>query len=419
MPEIPWSGSGKGRSLTLSLGGGNGRAATIPHSQLWGWRTGASWLTCTMRLHDRYLFRELLAPLAFCLGGFLIFGISFFFFTQVELIQEKKLNLVDSAAYCIASLPGFFVPILPILLLLSLLYALTQHARHNELTALRAAGVSLWRLCLPYFAVGLLATGAYFVLNEVAVPACDRWADQILNRHVKTEKNSKPSTQEATGFYNPRAHRGWRFARYDAGSVQMQLPTVTWTRPDGSWRAIKAEHAVRTNGVWTFFDVHLYTLSSLHGDLEPAGSTNVLALPEFEETPEQIGLLLKFADTQTLQGSGSTTIPLGELWEFLRENPGLPAKQMDALQTKFHERLAAPWTCLVVVLVAIPFGAQSGRRNLFFGVAGSIFIGFAYFILQKFSYALGINGLLPGWLAAWLPNLMFAVTGGVLALRVR
>ena len=35
-----------------------------------------------MRLHDRYLFRELLTPLAYCLGGFLIFWISFFFFTQ-------------------------------------------------------------------------------------------------------------------------------------------------------------------------------------------------------------------------------------------------------------------------------------------------------------------------------------------------
>src|SRR5580704_2200792 len=109
-----------------------------------------------MRLHDRYLFRELLTPLAFCLGGFLIFWFSFFFFTQVETIQEKQLNLMDTLAYCAASMPGFFVPILPILLLLSLLYALTHHARHNELTALRAAGVSLFRLCAPYFIVGLM-----------------------------------------------------------------------------------------------------------------------------------------------------------------------------------------------------------------------------------------------------------------------
>jgi lipopolysaccharide export system permease protein len=74
---------------------------------------------------------------------------------------------------------------------------------------------------------------------------------------------------------------------------------------------------------------------------------------------------------------------------------------------------------LVVVLVAIPFGAPSGRRNLFFGVAGSIFIGFAYFILQRVSLALGMNGQLPGWLAAWLPNLLFAAAGIILTSRVR
>jgi lipopolysaccharide export system permease protein len=74
---------------------------------------------------------------------------------------------------------------------------------------------------------------------------------------------------------------------------------------------------------------------------------------------------------------------------------------------------------LVVVLVAIPFGAPSGRRNLFFGVAGSIFIGFAYFILQRVSVALGMNGQLPGWLAAWLPNLLFAAAGIILTSRVR
>jgi lipopolysaccharide export LptBFGC system permease protein LptF len=73
----------------------------------------------------------------------------------------------------------------------------------------------------------------------------------------------------------------------------------------------------------------------------------------------------------------------------------------------------------VVVLMAIPFGAATGRRSLFFGVAGSIFIGFAYFILQRFSLAAGMAGDFPGWLAAWLPNFVFATAGVILIMRVR
>ena len=239
-----------------------------------------------------------------------------------------------------------------------------------------------------------------------------------MNRHVK--KDPAPKASKPKGFHNTRARRLWTFSEYDARTTQMQNPTVQWTLPDGSWRTLQAARAVRTNGVWTFFDVQLQIRQTgPHGDAVRLPSTNVLAVPEFDETPEKIRLLLKFGDTQTLHGSGSADIPLAELWEFLRNNPGLRAEDAQALQTKFQGRLAAPWTCLVVVLMAIPFGAQTGRRNLFFGVAGSIFICFAYFILQRVSLAFGLNGQLPGWLAAWLPNFLFAVTGIVLTLRVR
>jgi lipopolysaccharide export system permease protein len=108
-----------------------------------------------------------------------------------------------------------------------------------------------------------------------------------------------------------------------------------------------------------------------------------------------------------------------ELRDYLRLHPSLPKTDAQAILTKFHGRLAAPLTCLVVVLIAIPFGAPSGRRNLFYGIAGSIFICFAYFVFQQISLAFGMNGQLPPWLAAWLPNLLFATAGTVLIMRTR
>jgi lipopolysaccharide export system permease protein len=71
------------------------------------------------------------------------------------------------------------------------------------------------------------------------------------------------------------------------------------------------------------------------------------------------------------------------------------------------------------VLIALPFGAASGRRNIFVGVASSIFICFAYFVLQQFGLALGTGGYLPSWLAAWFPNLAFGSAGLWLTASVR
>ena len=244
-----------------------------------------------MRLHDRYLFRELLTPLAFCLVGFLIFWISFFLFTQMETIQEKHMDLRDTMAYCALSLPGTLVLLLPILLLLAMLYTLTQHARHNELTALRAAGVSLMRLCAPYFAVGLLATGIYFALNEFAVPYCDDQVEQILGGHLKKEAAAKGIPQRTKGFFNARSHRYWQFVDYDESTTRMQTVTVTWISTSGSRRILRADAAARTNDVWTFFNAQIL----MPAEQSQTTLTNILAMPEFDETPDQVRLLLKFS----------------------------------------------------------------------------------------------------------------------------
>lgn len=371
-----------------------------------------------MRLHDRYLFRELLTPLAYCLGGFLVFWISYFFFTELDTMQEKKLRLLDCVEYALAMLPGFFVMVLPITLLLALLYALTHHAKHHELTALRAAGISLWRLCAPYFAVGAAATGVYFLLNEFAVPKAADWSEEILARHVSDDKSARAKTHfTKIGFRNE--HHIWQIGEYDSAARTMINPNVSWTQADGSWRALRAERAEWTNRTWLFTNAKLFQQTGPQGSLVPMLSTNAIVLPELDETPRQIISDIRLSDSQSLRRSRNADIPLKELREYLKLHRNLPAADEQTLLTKYYGRLALPWTCLVVVLIAIPFGAQSGRRNLFFGVAGSIFICFTYFVLQQVSLAFGLGGQLPPWLAAWLPNLLFAAAGGFMILRTR
>jgi len=375
-----------------------------------------------MRLLDRYLFRELLTPLAYCLGGFLIFWISYDLFTELQEMQERKLHLLDVIEYSVAMTPEFLVTVLPVVLLLSLLYTLTNHARHNEITAMRAAGVSLWRLCVPYLVVGLAASMVLFWLNEWCVPRSANWAERILERHV--QKPGDAGTQNEFrnfGFTNARDHRTWFIAEYRVKTSEMLKPQVNWTLPDGSSHRLYADRAIRIAGVWTFFNASGYSQADASAPLLPSFQTNMLAMPEFTEKPAEIEDEIKIGSYQSLRNSRRADIPLKVIFHHLRLNPNLPRADSRWLFTKFYGRLAAPWTCLVVVLIAIPFGAASGHRNLFVGVAGSIFICFGYFVIQSVSLALGSapNGHLPAWLAAWLPNIIFGATGLVLTARVR
>jgi lipopolysaccharide export system permease protein len=370
-----------------------------------------------MRLLDRYLFRELLAPWAVCLIGIQAFVAVFTVFSDAQKIQDAKLHFGDTIEYAAASAMDFIPIVLPISLLLALLITLTHYARHNEITAMRAAGVSLWRICAPYFAVGLAGSAALFALNESLVPRGADRADRILHRYVPNPDDTA-TQKEQTSYFNARANRLWKFTAFHPKTAEMISPKVSWTLPDGKWLQVQAERAVFTSGVWIFYNAASSAQLTVNGPLMPMLATNVLAMPEFKETPRDMERDIRFSKYERLN-SRKLNIPLAELWAYLQAHPELPPDKASLWRTKFDGRLAAPWTCLVVVLIAIPFGAASGRRNLFFGVAGSIFICFGFFVIQQVSLAMGSGGHWPPWLAAWLPNLVFAGIGLLLTARVR
>src|SRR6266404_5729245 len=366
-----------------------------------------------MRLLDRYLLRELLVPLGYCLCGFLIFWVFSDLFTTLGEFQKKKLLPLDIAEYYLVSTPEFLVVVVPIALLLALLYALTNHARHHEITAIRAAGVSLWRLSLPYFSVGLLASLLLFALNELWVPDGLEAADRIKKRRDLHAAGALPPHQvRDLAFVNERDGRKWKIGIYNSETGEMTNPQIISSRSDGSRSWLFAERAIRTNGVWTFFGkVRQYTDTETNALLIPTPQTNVLAMPAFSETPEQIKSEIKLANSGSLRGAKKADIPINEILNYLRLHPNPSRSERSRLYTKLHGRLAAPWTCLVVVLIALPFGAASGRRNVFVGVASSILICFVYFVLQQLGLALGSGGYVPSWLAAWFPNMAFGLVG--------
>jgi len=374
-----------------------------------------------MRLLDRYLLRELLVPLLYCLVGFFVFWVMFDLVKELDSLQEAKLGGWQIIEYYLVKSPAQLVVVLPVALLLGLLYTLSNHARYHELTAIRAAGVSLWRLSLPYFGVGLTASLVVFVLNEFYVPDCDSRAEQFKQRHGL---HKKPGTESGRlrnlGFTNARDRREWLIGGYDIETAAMENPQVIWTLADGSQRWLKAARARYTKPGWTFYDALEYRDDPRSKTAPvPSLQTNVLVLPQFTETPDEIRSEIKIASRMAYTASREADLPLSEIFDYLRFHPNAKRSDQWWLYTKLHGRLAAPWMCLVVVLIALPFGAASGRRNVFVGVASSIFIAFAYIGLTKVSLALGASGYLPAWLAGWLPNLVFGATGLWLTARAR
>jgi lipopolysaccharide export system permease protein len=147
--------------------------------------------------------------------------------------------------------------------------------------------------------------------------------------------------------------------------------------------------------------------------------SSTLIIPELTETPRIIKSEIMVSGIDHFRSLRKTRLSSAEILEYLRLHPNLDGRKSDSLRTLLHSRLAAPWICFVVVLIAIPFGSLSGRRNVFVGVASSVFICFVFFIAKDLALALGSGGYVPPSLAAWLPNVLFAATGVGLIRRVR
>jgi lipopolysaccharide export LptBFGC system permease protein LptF len=487
-----------------------------------------------MRLLDRYLLRELLTPLGFCLGGFLVFWVAFDLLGTLDDLHQLGATLPGLVQLYWIRLPELLLTVIPFALLLALLYVLTAHSKHHELTAMRAAGVSLWRICLPYFGVGLLASVGLYALNEFWLPDAKEQEDQ-LKASWGSQANAAQRGWRRLDFKNQADDRAWSIGAFNLtngevrqlrialflapdGYREITADGVRWTNgywrltngterifrwaddplpaakskslftaaemggpPDvvagwsgqsltltnevytngfllrtnlvregvesgqrwsleslrpasgeggrlqfraplgqGARRLIAAESGRWSDGAWTFYGVRDFLFRSGTDDNYLDQPYAELTLAGFTETPEimrselRVGAQLNRTKTMRRPQLGAR-----EILNYQRLHPQIPARDQALLDTQLQARFAAPWTCLVVVLIAIPFGSPSGRRNVFYGVAGSLAVGFTYFVLQRLGFALGQGGQVAPWLAAWLPNLCFALTGVGLINRVR
>lgn len=370
-----------------------------------------------MRLLDRYLLRELLIPFGYCLGGFFIFWVTFDLFNELSEFQRKDLTFLDGVEYYLVKTPELLVFVVPVALLLAMLYALSNHARHQELVAMRAAGVSLIRISFPYLLVGGIMSVGLFALNELWVPQSARAAERILTRHEDPETRAR-SRNLARKVWLTRGDRKLVIEAYNTVTEEMFNPHLSWVSEDGFRHDVTAEAAAYRDGAWTFTNAQEWVFPPTAGASPTKRDIASWKMDYLPETPAQINGQIKINRMKDLKTASNTHLSIREILDYRKWNPEKTGKTA-MLNTKLHGRIADPWKCLIIVLIALPFGAATSRRNVYAGVASSILIGFVYFVVLQLALAFGSGGYIPAPVAAWAPNFLFAATGLFICHRVQ
>lgn len=362
-----------------------------------------------MKLIDRYLLKTFLVPLAYCLLAFTMIYVIYDLFDNLADFVEAKTPLPLVVKYYAVLMPSVVSRIVPISLLLAVLYSLSSLTKNNEITAMRASGISIVRLMVPFMGVGVISSLAVAAVHETIGPR----AAYYCYNFVKEQRKSDPDSvyvkkQLAIKYQNER--RIWLIGEFDVRTYEMRGIELTQQREDLSdeWK-IQAKEASWLDGRWWFKDVveQRYDTES-----SPMGAPRFALTREMSEVHENPEFFLnEIKDPEFL------TSP--EIVDYLRTHSHRDAAALDRVRVDLHYRLAMPWTCLVVTLLGIPFGSQSGRRGAFLGIALSIGLFFAYYVLIHVGLSLGKNQLVPAWLGGWLPNLLFLGLGATLVHRMR
>ena len=129
-----------------------------------------------------------------------------------------------------------------------------------------------------------------------------------------------------------------------------------------------------------------------------------LVITDWSETPFRLSSANVRAD--------HLSVP--ELRDYLQFNADFPVTLLAPFATHLEYRLALPWTCLVVTLVAAPLGVGYSRRGILSSVAAAILLVFAMNFATHLFLALGEGSRISALAAAWTPNLIFGVIGLVL-----
>jgi lipopolysaccharide export LptBFGC system permease protein LptF len=256
--------------------------------------------------------------------------------------------------------------------------------------------------------VGLVATGILLLLNRELAPGAVS-AGEKLKSQIKT--GVAPTEGLAYHLYRNREDRRLWFlgALFTKENQAVNLEIIQQDAYGIVTEKWYSPHAAYQPGSKTWHLDHArHVTVDASGNLLTSESLPMLDLKGWNETPWKIASSRMVADE----------LSLPKLGEYLRTNAEFPPTRLAPFVTQWHYRLALPWICVVVVLLAGPLGIVTGRRGILGGVGAAVLLFAVMLLLNSLFLALGKGNRVPGWIAGW-GSLMVFVPIGLLLLWVR
>jgi LPS export ABC transporter permease LptF/LPS export ABC transporter permease LptG len=361
-----------------------------------------------LQILDLYVIRGWIFYFVLLLIAFTGVYVIFDFFQVLGDIVRNQISVRVVLDYYRFLLPQVAYLMLPLSILVATLVNFGLLTKTNQVTAVKSAGVSLYRLSVPVLIVTAVLSGGMFVFGDRVLPETNQRQNGLRNQ-IK----GKP----AQTFYRPdhqwifgKSNRIYNYTFFDPDQNVFADLSVFEFDP-GTFRMTRRLHADRA--VWG---------SSIHGwilengwsrdlDRDRVSSYKRFSVASFKELSEEPSYFKK-------EVKPSEQMSALELRRYIAD---LSQSGFDVvrLSVQFYRKFSFPLIAFVITLLGIPFSFSLGGKGALTGIALSIGIAIVYWSISSLFEAMGNLSQLPPALAAWSPDVIFSLAGTYLLLRIK
>ncbi len=356
-----------------------------------------------MRVVDRYIIKEFVGPFIYCLIAFIFLYVIIDLFSILDEILKNSIKFYTILNYYLCLIPGILVQVSPMAMLLVTIFILTNLSRHNEITALKASGISLLAILKPLIVVGMLISSLIFLINDQVVPQATIKSSIIKEESLRKSRSATTRFVENVAAYG--THNRMIFVRsFNVNQkILNEVIVIEHNQRQKPLYKVTAKEAHWQNNIWQGKDVVFYKLDE---------SGQVVDEPVFYKEKE-LDIEEKPVDLLKKE-SQAKFMSYNQLRQYIKLLATAGGRLTRRLKVELYYKLSFPFMNLVIILIGVPFAVTTNRGGALLGIGISLVIGLSYYAINAVFLALGKGGFLPPLFSAWATNLIFALAGSFL-----
>lgn len=360
-----------------------------------------------MRILRNYIIHELAGPFLLSLLVFTFILIIGNLIKLADLVINKGVGIFYIIKFFAFLIPSFLSHTIPMGMLTATLLSFGRLSYDNELTAMRASGISMYSILKPTITLGLLVTLGCIVLNDTVVPYT-RFASRELVKEV-ARKNPAAMLEEATFIKDFKNYVIYisKIDRNKLHNVRIYEP-----QPDKPTRTIFANRGLFSSIESGKIKLELFEGTSDEPNPRDPKSFYKLNFDSYSLTLDPI----EGKGTQPLEKK-PREMTLDELKAQLKK---LNKDDIDALPVvlEMHKKAALSVAGFLFILIGLPLAIVTKRSESSIGFSLSLGIFICYYLALAGCEALALKGFLNPAIGEWIPNMILAFFGSFMMIKV-